>query len=175
MISLLAQTAEPAASAMQTWGPAAIIGAIVAVAMLMFKVADYVIDKGRKAKEDDSLEKIVQAIKESLEPLDAKITRIDAEATRTRELCEKTWSMHDSYDADGRPKWFMPHNLPDVLAQVSKTCERIAETQQTIIHNQQELTKTLESLQMQQAAQTKALETLTQALLAVPGRVGGQG
>ena len=165
MISIFLAQAEPVQQAAQLpWSSAAMIGAVVAIAMLAYKIADYLLSRAREQAKESDADKIVTAIRESLAPLSERVARIEGQVVRTREVAEKSWEMHNSFDDSGRPKWFMPHELSDVLQQVSRACERIAETQKMILDNQTALVETMRSIQVSQAAQVAAMEALVRSL-----------
>lgn len=156
----MVQIASAAQAAGETGllAPAAILGAVVAAALIVLRLVEHWLSRD---SQDDLVrlgDRIVDAIEESLQPLTQRIARIDGESTRTREIAEKLWSMHDSYDADGRPKWFSPSELERTLRAVSSTCERISDTQMRIIESQQEISQALAGMQELQAEISRALQ-----------------
>jgi hypothetical protein len=146
------------------WGPAAVIGAVVAVGMLIFKAADYMISKSRQKQYGIDTDRIVEAIRDAISPLAETCQRTEGQATRAREICQQCWAMHDSYNDDGAPKWFVPHALPGVLQDVSRACERLAETQKAMMETQREMAAALSRMQQTQQTQCELLERLSREL-----------
>jgi hypothetical protein len=175
----LAQAASEAQPSWLTPMAGVLFGIVITAAVLVLKTIDYFLEKGRQKKREDEAEQIVRAIKEALAPLATEIKEVKTKAENASDKAEKLWSMHDSYDADGRPKWYIPHNLPTVLQQISNTCERIvsaqadtlvafkstADMQRTILQNQKEFLSILQNFQTQQAAFQQGLNLLIQQVM----------
>ena len=154
-------------------------GIVITAAVIVLKTIDYFLEKGRQKKRDDDAEKIVSAFKEIMVSLVNELTEVKKDVKKTGDSVNKLWSMHDSYDADGRPKWYIPHNLPNVLQQISHTCERIvsaqadilvafkstADMQHTVLQNQKEFLSILQNFQTQQATFQQGLNLLIQHVM----------
>ena len=175
-------------------------GGIVMAALIVLKIADFFIEKFReKKKEDDAkeiIEKVAIMITSALTPISKALDNIEQTnkvlptmsktlenleeaGYDTQDKVNKSWALHNKFDEDGRPRWYIPHILPEVLQQVSHTCERIvasqnetlkafketAMLQQEILQNQKQFLGALQNFQSQQASVQQGLNLLIQQVI----------
>lgn len=180
-------------------------GGIVMASLVVIKVVDFFFEKARNKKKDDdakeiitgisqafassmapvtrsidSMEKKIQGIVDSITPVVRSIDSMDKKIQDIDDKTTKSWALHNKFDEDGRPRWYIPHTLPDVLQQVSHTCERIvasqnetlkafketAVLQQEILQNQKQFLAALQNFQNQQASLQQGLNLLIQQVMA---------
>jgi len=187
---LLATTADVTNTASISLTPATgmLFGGIVMAAFLVLKALDYFIDKARDKKKDDDAKEIIveicKALTTTLAPVTRSLENLEKLASNTNDISIKSWALHNKFDEDGRPRWYIPHTLPDVLQQVSHTCERIVASQsetlkalrdtailqQEILQNQKQFLGALQNFQNQQASTQQGLNLLIQQVMT--GRSG---
>jgi peptidoglycan hydrolase CwlO-like protein len=105
------------------------VGLIVGVAMIIIKVIDFFITKNKH--EDD--QKIIKEVRYSKESLMNEIRDI-------QKTVDETLDMHQKYDADGTPLWYVPRSW-------ASSQEKIVETLSEISHTQKTIANTLEKLE----------------------------
>lgn len=158
-------------------------GGIVMAALIVLKAIDFFFDKARNKKRDEDAEKIIkdmsQAFANSLAPLVKSLENMEKQTADIQDKMTKSWALHNKFDEDGRPRWYIPHTLPEVLQQVSHTCERIvssqnetlkafketASVQREILQNQKQFLDALQNFQNQQASVQQGLNMLIQQVI----------
>jgi len=188
--ALLAQTAGDGGLTSVALSPMAgvFFGGIVMAALIVLKTVDFFLDKSRNKKKDEDAEKIIngisKAIGQAMAPVVRSVESMETKISDIQDKTSKSWALHNKFDEDGRPRWYIPHTLPEVLQQVSHTCERIvasqsetlkafketAMLQQEILQNQKQFLSALQNFQNQQASVQQGLNLLIQQVMT--GRSG---
>jgi len=165
-----------------------LFGGIIMASFLILKTLDFFIDKARDKKKDNDAKDIIveigKALSSALLPVTRSLENIERISANTNDMSSKSWALHNKFDEDGRPRWYIPHTLPGVLQQVSHTCERIvasqgetlkafketAMLQQEILQNQKQFLVALQNFQNQQGSVQQGLNLLIQQVMT--GRSG---
>jgi len=162
-------------------------GATVMAALLVLKIIDFFLEKAKSQKNDIDTKEIISNVTKSFEaalaPVATSMTEIKESTKDTQDKMVKSWALHNKFDEDGRPRWYIPHTLPEVLSEVSKTCERIvssqcetlkafrdtAQLQQEILQNQKQFLTALQNFQAQQSQVQNGLNLIIQQVMAGRG------
>jgi len=141
---------------MDTMITGVILGAVVAAVLIVIKVIDFFLTRARDEKSEKVAADIIDAIEKAVTPIAVEMGKIGDDLIDIKSTTKKTWDLHDKFDEDGRPRWYVPASLPSTLEQISRTCEHIAESQIALIETQKEMIITMRAMQTQMQAQANA-------------------
>ncbi len=70
---------------------------------------------------------------EAITKLDTRMVAMQNEMTRTKDVCDRTLEMHQHYDLDGTPLWFVPRSWEVSQGKIVEICQQISNTQVLIV------------------------------------------
>ena len=130
-----------------------IAGVVIAAAILIIKLVDFMISRAEKKELADFKNAISDAAKEMTKSLNSVSTAIKQDLgevkglmTQNLELSRKTWEVVGRVDEDGVPMSYVPRSWVSTQKEISKTCEAISRSQESLAKTQESCFKILEKM-----------------------------
>lgn len=79
--------------------------------------------------------------------IDTKFDENDKKINTIKETVDKTWQLHDHYDVDGLPSWYVPRSWSVTQEKIIQTQEKMLEVLREIAHTQSVTAKTIERIE----------------------------
>ena len=102
-----------------------ILSAVLVIIISVLKIVDYLVTKKSNKEVIDKLDEI----KESM--------------ASTSTTVEKLWDIHDHYDDDGSPLWYVPRSWATVQKEIVKTQQQISLTLNTAARTLERIEETI--------------------------------
>jgi len=126
----------------ETW----LAGVIIAVALLILKVVDWMISKAEKKELSTLREAITSSINSVGSTLSEDLGEVKGLIHKNIEISQKTWELHNKYDEDGVPLVYVPRSWVNLQSEIAKTCDSISRSQESITRTQEACLKVLEKM-----------------------------
>jgi len=127
------------------------VGAVIGVVVALVKIVDTLVGV--------IVKKLVPPEPVKLSPEhSALITEVVNMSRATLKVTKETFDMHNKYDEDGRPKWFVPHSLMDRQEEIIEKMNMLLYSDNTMHKNIDDIEDRLEDIEGQLTAIHAAID-----------------
>ena len=115
-----------------------IIGIIVGAVLVGIKVVDYMVNKKDRANGDCGVQK------SDFDELYEEIHNVKTVSYENKELNQKLWDLHNRFDEDGMPLWYVPRSWSKAQDKIMDACLEISQTQKSIASTLKAISKKMD-------------------------------